>query len=272
MRLGSSIRRRRGEARSGEGTTPMWSRLAALGALSVLVGLAFGWVFATRVLFPAPAPPGDLYEVPDLRGATAQEAAEQVQEVGLSLGTVDGLRHPEADSGTVVGQAPLPGQLASPSAEVRITVSHGPERRAVPDLRRVRADWARNVLEATGFAVRVDSVEDEAAAGRILKVDPEPGTEMALPGEVSLTVSVGPPLVAVPRIVGMSEEEARDTLTSLGLAVGEVEEVFRFGRDQGRVLEQTPPGDSLVQRGSAVRFSVGRTGRREPRSDGNFEP
>jgi hypothetical protein len=43
-----------------------------------------------------------------------------------------------------------------------------------------------------------------------------------------------------------------------------VDTVFRFGRDQGIVVEQDPPADSLVQRGAGVRLSVGRAGGDQP--------
>lgn len=260
MRLGGSIRRRRGGPRTTRPEPEKRGRIPFFGKIVlVLVGsYAFGWVVATRLLFPAPPPPGDLYPVPDVRGETLERAAERVRESGLSLGAVSRVRHPEVDSGAVVGQAPLPGQLQRPEGSVRLTLSLGPEHRAVPDLVQLRADRAREVLEAAGFAVRADSVEDESPPGRVVDLEPEAGTELALPGEVVLTVSLGPPRVPMPLLLGMEQEQALDTLEALGLPVVEIEEVFRFGRDQGVVVEQSPPADSLVERGTEVRFSVGR--------------
>ena len=262
MRLGSSMRRRRGSGRgSGSGRRKELLRLAGYSALVVVVGFGIGWLTATRLLFPAPEPPGDLFEVPDVRGEDLPGAADLLDRSGLSLGAVGGLRHPEVDSGVVVGQSPLPGQLSDPNAPVRVTLSLGPERRAVPEIVDLRADRARNLLEATGFAVVVDSVRSEEPKGRVLEVEPEEGTELAVPGEVRVVVSLGPPRFPMPRLVGMTEEEARDTLGALGLEIGEVEEVFRFGRDQGLVVRLVPPAEDTVQRGAAVRLAVGRTSR-----------
>lgn len=268
MRLGSSIRRRRGGSATGrgdgDGPSPETIRAIALGAGVTVAGLLLGWLLATRLLFPAPPAPGDLYEVPDVRGTDLDEAADRLDRGGLSLGVIEGLNHPTADSGRVVGQAPLPGQLALPNAPVRVTLSLGAERREVPDLVELRADRARNVLESTGFHVVVDSVESDVPGGRVAALQPDPGSLIALPGEVRMTVSLGPPGVQMPSLVGLSEEEARDTLTALGLVVGSVEEVFRFGRSQGRVVEQDPPPDSVVDPGSAVRLQVGRRGGNNP--------
>lgn len=259
MKLGSSIRRRR-DSRGG----PRWSlssgpvRVAAIVAGTLLAGFGFGWLFATQLLFPAPPPPGDLYEVPDVRGVLVEDARARLDEAGLALGEVHELHHPLADSGAVVGQAPIPGQLARPGHPVRVTLSRGPERRPVPEVARVGADWARNVLEAAGFEVTVDSVEADEPAGSILEVSPPVGTVLAVPGEVTLRVSLGPPGFPMPSLLGMAEREARDTVEALGLHLSEVEEVFRFGRDRGIVVEQSPPADTVVEVGSTVRFSVGR--------------
>ena len=49
-------------------------------------------------------------------------------------------------------------------------------------------------------------------------------------------------------------------LDSLGLMVSEIEEVFRFGRDQGVVVEQEPASEMEVERGTEVRLKVGMSG------------
>lgn len=265
--LGGSVRRRRGAKRRGRSPSPeggsggaSWLRVLGWAVALGLGGFLVGYGLATRVLFPAPPGPEDLLDVPDLRGRTIASASETLAERGLRLGAVDSLRHPSLDSGLVVGQAPLPGQLARADAPVRLTMSLGPERRAVPDVGRLRADRALRLLEATGFAVAVDSVQDDAPTGTVLEMEPAPGTELPLPGDIRMTVSLGPPRVPMPDLLGMSEEDALDTLTALGLPVAAVDTVFRFGRDRGVVVEQAPPADSLLERGTAVRLSVGRRG------------
>lgn len=268
MKLGSSLKRRRGKGRgrksgrraggpsAGAGIARRFAWIAAV----LVGGWALGYGIAVFVLFPTPERPDRYVEVPDLRQRSETDARAVLADLGLALKGVDGLRHPAADSGQVVGQSPLPGQLALPGGAVRLAVSLGPDRRPVPVLTRLRVDRAVDVLEATGFAVEVDSVESEMPRGRVLAVDPAEGTPVALPGEVALTVSLGPPVVAMPDLLGLDVAEARDSLTSLGLVVAEVEEVFRFGRDQGRVVEQDPVSETELQRGSAVRLTIGRRG------------
>ncbi|HIC52254.1 MAG TPA: hypothetical protein EYO97_00340, partial [Gemmatimonadetes bacterium] len=80
MRLGGSLARRRG----GRGKRPSrtvakskksGARVAGAGTrlFAALVGVAIvawlgGYVISTQLLFPAPPPTGDLFEVPSVRG------------------------------------------------------------------------------------------------------------------------------------------------------------------------------------------------------------
>ena len=273
MKLGDSLGRRRG--RRGRDSGPqegsddrgparslipgLDGRNLAIGVAALLVvGWLFGYGLATRVLFPAPPPPGDLQEVPDLRGLGFVSASERLAGVGLEVGVVDSLEHPSVPAGLVVGQAPLPGQLLTPESPVRVTVSTGPQTRSVPDVLSLDEDGARIVLETSGFIVSVDTVEAEEPRGRVVSVDPPPDSAVALPAEVRLVVSAGPPVVTMPFVLGLEQREAEMILDSLGLVVADVEEVFRFGRDQGMVVEQEPAADTELERGSTVRLVVGR--------------
>ena len=93
MKLGSSIRRRqfRSDGRFQWPETKKWVRLGQLklsrdsgfaaGAV-VVIGLVFGYVVSTRLLFPMPAPPGDLFEVPDVRGVDRAVALDMIERAG----------------------------------------------------------------------------------------------------------------------------------------------------------------------------------------------
>lgn len=266
------MRRRRGgksrkpdrppkESRSERSLTRALGKGAGILALTFLVG----YLTATRLLFPAPLPPRDLFEVPDLRGLSSTEARTRIEESGLVLGAPQAYRHPDVPAGEILGQSPLPGQLARPGDTLWTTMSLGPERRPVPDVLRLREDWARNVLEASGFTVTISTLEADLPRGRVAEIIPEPGTEVALPMEVQLLVSTGPAQVKMPLILGMEQAEAEALLDSVGLVIIGVETRFRFGRDQGRVVEQEPPADSLLEPGSEVRIVVGRRVRRRGR-------
>lgn len=277
MRLGGSLARRRGGRGKGKRPpkTPPKSKsskkskgtsqrsgsrlLLALAALAIL-GWSGGYVLSTQLLFPPPPPPGDLFEVPDIRGVGLASARERLAGAGLKLGEVDSLLHPSIALALIVGQSPLPGQVATPESPVRVTVSRGPQMRSVPDVTRLDEDRARIVLESSGFVVAIDTAEAELPRGLVVEIFPPADTIVALPAEIRVVISTGPPLIAMPLVLGLGQEEAVQLLDSLGLVVSDVQEVFRFGRDQGIVVEQEPGADAEVVRGSEVQLSVGRRG------------
>jgi eukaryotic-like serine/threonine-protein kinase len=272
MKLGGSLERRRGRGRrdhrEGTGEAPWWHIQVGRGLITTLAGLIVGgwlvgYLISTRVLFPAPPPPKDLFEVPDLRGLGLASAKERLAGAGLELGQVDSLQHPSVPQSLILGQSPLPGQVARPDTPVRVTVSEGPQRRSVPDVSHLEQDRARIVLETSGFVVVIDTAESETPRGRVIEVFPPPDSVVALPAQVRLLVSTGPPLVRMPLVLGLEEDSAVAVLDSLGLVSSDVEEVFRFGRDQGVVVEQEPVSDTLVQRSTSVHLKVGRRGTRE---------
>lgn len=246
----------------GPGSVSRMSGRTLLAGLAIVVigGWFAGYALATQVFFPAPPPPGDLYEVPDVRGLGLASAEERLAGAGLEIGAADSITHPSVAAGLVLGQSPLPGQVSRPDTPVQVTVSMGPQMRSVPDVLRLDEARARLVLETSGFVVDVDTLEAEEPRGQVVEVSPPPDSVVALPAEVTLVVSVGPPVVYMPLVLGLEQLEAETLLDSLGLDVTDVEEVFRFGRDQGIVVEQEPAADTELQRGSGVRLKVGRRG------------
>ena len=268
MRLGSSIRRRRSRS-NGRFKWPgrkWWVGIHQLklprgvgfmaGGVLVL-GFGSGYLVTTQVLFPMPPPPGDLFEVPDVRGLDRSVALERVASAGMYAAVTDSFRHPTASTGEVLGQTPLAGQLSTAADTVALTVSLGAVRRPVPDVVRLGLPSAMTVLEASGFVVVVDTLLAELPEGQVVEVLPEAGTEVALPMEVIVYVSTGPPLVPMPFLLGMQQANAEIRLDSLGFELLPIEPCFRFGQDQGLVVRQFPPPDSLVSPGSRVRLGVG---------------
>lgn len=272
MKLGSSIGRRR-PARGGRRKRRSTGRKRRRGSrgrrparafarllrgtvvLAVMFGL--GYVVATRVVFPAPAPLPNLLGVPDLTGLDLEDAVGRAEGAGLALGAVDSMYHPSAATGSILGQSPLPGQLALPGAAIEFAISLGPEHRAVPDVIGRREQRARILLGANGFSVAVDSVEHEEPAGEVIDMAPEAGTAVTLPFEVRLAISLGPPVVEMPLLLGLTEQEAFLLLDSLGLFVTEIELGSLTGTEAGVVIEQDPPPANAVEVGSEVRLVIG---------------
>ena len=117
------------------------------------------------------------------------------------------------------------------------------------------------LVACAGLVVSVDTAQSLVPRGRVVETFPPADTIVALPAGIRMVVSTGPPLVPMPLVLGLAQPEAVQLLDSLGLVVSDVQEVFRFGRDQGIVVEQEPAADIELERGSEVQLSVGRRGR-----------
>ena len=271
MKLGGSLARRRRSRRDklrgptagasnrqrGQGDYPrLWFSVLMLA----LIGWFGGYLITTQFIFPTPPPPGDLFEVPDISGGGLATARERLAGAGLVLGEIDSLLHPSVPEALIIGQSPLPGQVLSPESQVRVTVSLGPQLRSVPDVLGLTEERAQIVLESSGFLVSRDTAEADLPQGSVLEVFPPPDTIIPLPAEILMIVSTGPALVAMPLVLGLDREAALVLLDSLGLVVSEIAEVFRFGRDQGVVVEQEPASEMELERGAEVRLKVGMSG------------
>lgn len=231
---------------------PGIAALAVAGA-----GLGLGYLVAVTLMFPVPDTPVEVQVVPDLRGQPVALALSELADSGLVVGRVDSLRHPLVPAGTVMGQSPLPGPTALVNAPVRVTVSSGREVRAVPDLTRLDGTRAAELLGAGGFLVEVDTVESTVAAGRVLSMDPAPGTEVPLPGSIRLALSRGPPTFPMPDLAGMTQGEAFALLRALGLVMGEVDRRYSL-LNVRLIFGQYPEPQEPVTEGTQVRLIVGR--------------
>lgn len=202
------------------------------------------------------APRRSVVSVPELRAMGTAEARRLLRSADLVIEIGDSLPNPEVPRGAVLAQSPLPGREVAPGSTVRVILSTGRQRRTVPRVAELSPDQAVSLLTASGFTVETREVPDARRAGRIVGTEPAAGTVVGVPSVVRLLLSAGPPRVAVPALVGLSEEPATALLAQAGLRVGEVRRVYRPERPEGEVLSQdVAEGDSL-QAGSAVALVV----------------
>jgi eukaryotic-like serine/threonine-protein kinase len=195
--LGDSVRRRQGGRRpkTHRPSTgrPMWRRWLPAALAAAIVPFAIGWALAVFVLFPPAEAPGQGVIVPELVGRTVPDAQREL--VTAMLGELESwqLPHPSRQPGTIIAQNPLPGQQLRPGARVQVAVSTGRPRGVVPDLAGFQADRAEGLLRRMGFSAHRRGEHSEAPVGRVLRLEPPPGSEHDLPAIVTLIVSEGLP-------------------------------------------------------------------------------
>jgi serine/threonine-protein kinase len=126
----------------------------------------------------------------------------------------------------------------------------------VPDLVGLPEADVDSRLTDQGLRVRrtydSDRFDEEIPAGHVLEQSPDSGSLMKRGAAVEVAVSLGPERLAVPDVEGKTLQAAQVMLTSAGLGIGRIVNVFSHGVHPGTVVEQSPGSESRVGRGATV--------------------
>lgn len=180
--------------RGGGGSRLPWPWWLAIGLVLGGLLLGAGYLLAEFVIFPPTQDTNVVtVTVPELRGKDQAQARQALGGVRLALGLVDEQPDPTAAPGTIVAQAPLAGQQMLPGETVDVGLSTGPASVMLPDVTGFPVARATAMLSSLGFTVQQRTVQDDAAAGRVVGMTPDPTASYTLPRAVMLDVSAGPP-------------------------------------------------------------------------------
>lgn len=89
----------------------------------------------------------------------------------------------------------------------------------VPELRNLRVSEARSAVAGRWNLVQLEEFDNEIEPGIIIRQDPPPGTDLPFDSDVTVWVSAGPAIIAVPNVEGMSESDAVAELEEAGFEV-----------------------------------------------------
>ena len=132
---------------------------------------------------------------------------------------------------------------------------------AVPDLAGMTQERAQKALDEVGLVAGdvTKRKTDTAAPGVVVGQDPAAGTKVADGSAVDVEVAEAglptpPPKVAVPNVVGLTQDEAIGALQDLGFSV--VATSAPSLTPAGEVAEQTPAAGVMAEAGSTVKVTV----------------
>ncbi len=97
-------------------------------------------------------------------------------------------------------------------------------------------------------------VDPEKDPGTVVAQDPVADEELPLGGQVTVTVVTGPGDVAVPNLVGQTEQAAIALLLTDGLTPGEVTEEFSDTVAEGLIVSQVPRSGTIVAAGTPIDY------------------
>jgi len=127
----------------------------------------------------------------------------------------------------------------------------------VPALHGLTLKAARNVLGNEGLRVRLGTpAHNPLRKGEVIKAVPGKGSRIASGSPVTLIVSLGPHILAVPNVSGQPEAAARAALTAAHLTVGKDEPAVSSTVPAGYVIGTIPRAYSKIPMSKPVRLIV----------------
>ena len=198
--------------------------------------------------------------VPNVEGLPERDALSMLERAGLEV-DVRTVTSTEPE-GVVVSQTPGPDEKVAPQSVVVVEVSKPPPPApaptiAVPRLVDLTSAEARGQLRDLGLRFTQRPVESDRAKGTVVEQSPRAGARLRKGQAVTLTVSTGPARVAVPDVVGLDEQAARDELTAAGFEVEVTEQATDLPDEDGVVLDQDPAAGASRPKGSVVTITIG---------------
>lgn len=225
---------------------PIVAVVLLLGVLAAAFG---GWWLA--------AGPGRTMPTPDVLGLTVEQAEATLAAEGLGL-EIKGEEFSETVAvGALASTDPAPGEGVQVDGTVVGTVSKGPERYEVPDVRGLGQTEAVAALQGANLTVGTvrEAYDDRADVGTVASVSPKVGTSVGPGTPIEVVISKGPKPVPVPRVEGRKLAAAKAALSEAGLKA-DVRQKFSEKVKDGSVISVRPAEGTVIDSGSTVNLVV----------------
>ncbi|QIB69954.1 Stk1 family PASTA domain-containing Ser/Thr kinase [Aminipila butyrica] len=196
--------------------------------------------------------------VPDLAGKTVAEAKEELDALGLTLEEGDTVYDSEYDEGQIVSQNPDADSKVKKGKVVVVSISKGAKEGTVPNIVGKSYEDAVYLIKKYGYEVGDVTIgESDMPKDTVISQTPEAEDE-AKPGKsIDFVVSGGESdTVAMPKLLGLTLEKAKEELKAVGLTLGETSEGTSEAYGQGQIMWQQIAAGETVDKGEAINVKV----------------
>jgi serine/threonine-protein kinase len=240
------------------GTTPIprKRRNTALVWILTLLGLA---AVLGAILFAATKLGGSQATVTVPNVVTKNVAVAQQELTNSHLrATIQRVNNATVPVDVVVRQDPAAGKSASRGSNVTLFVSSGTATKQIPfDITTGRtAEDVTAELTGLGFVVKRQDAANGAPVGNVFDSLPKPGTTRPVGSDVTILVSSGPAPVAVPRVQGLTQDEATSQLEQAGFTNLNPVREASDSVTSGQVIRTDPPAGQQVALDTKINIYV----------------
>lgn len=227
--------------------------ILALVAVLILAGAAITTYFLTTNNKKA-----DDLKLPKIIGLTEKEAENTLKDMGLEM-LVAGEEKSTEPAGTVVKANKNEGDTVKKGETIRVYVSGKETKKKLQNVVELDENQAIAFLGNAGLEVTVNrEYSDSVEKGKVIKQDPKGDTEITEDTKVTLTVSQGKKPVTVPKLLGLSKQEAINALNAVGLNGDSKEAETTDKNKDGKVIDSSVKEGNTADAGSTITLTIGR--------------
>jgi serine/threonine-protein kinase len=196
---------------------------------------------------------------PFVVGLSSADAEKLVKDAGYVPQIVT-QANAEVAEGLVISQDPPAERQLQKGSKVTLRVSTGGAETTLPDVRNQPIDQVLTNL--TNQKLKVNQIREASETietDRVIRTEPQGPIKVKEGQTITVFVSDGLPRVDVPNLVDLTEDAAKQQLSSKGLQVEVVTTPVGEGDARaGKVISQSVPAGTQVRKNSTVRITVGK--------------
>ena len=235
-------------------TAPVFSPTAKQDTVVKQSPLANGKILKHGIVILTLSKGPERYPIGNEVGALYDAADQDLIKIHMSVRRVDAYND-DIPAGYVVSTSPVAGTIEPPNTVVTVTVSKGRAPITVPKVVGMDFNSANAQLTQLGLQVaEVQASSTTVLAGIVMKQSLTDGSGAAKGATIILTVSTGPPVVAVPDVTNqnLTFDQAASILQKAGFTAVNV-----FDFPGGQVRNENPVGGTMVPQGTQVQLWMG---------------
>jgi beta-lactam-binding protein with PASTA domain len=189
--------------------------------------------------------------VPNVEGLSQAAATTAITGAKLKVGAVTQQTSNMVVTGSVISQDPASGSSLTEGSLVNLVISSGPQMVTVPNVEGLTQAAATAAINRAKLTVGT-----VIAIGKVISQDPASGSSVAQGSLVNLVISLGPQMVTVPNVEGLTQAAATAAVTAANLTVGTITQQASNTVTAGNVVSQDQPSGSSVAQGSPVNLVI----------------
>ena len=199
-------------------------------------------------------------ETPLFLGMDYDEAVKEAEKMGITLVQEGEDYSSFYDTGCIIYQSVNEGTMIGEGTKIGVKVSLGLTEEEMPNVVGKSENAAiEAITRLVGDVAEIRYVHDaDAKPSEVIKQEPEAGSSITAKSRIILTISKGDEdtNVTVPNVVNDTLEDAKASLTALGLTVGNVSYAASDKIAEGKVITQTIAANKSVPSGSVINLVV----------------